>query len=196
MIHFTPNAFVVADPDKCIGCKVCEVACAVAHLPGEALTAGNLDVPLISRLYLVKTAEVTMPVQCRHCEAAPCAQVCTAGAITQQHGQIVIAEKKCIGCKTCILACPFGAIELVPVYHNGEPLTQNGLKVTNDDGYWEKELLVASKCDLCINRPDGPACVAACPEKALLKIVPRQEKKIRNRNAAKNLLETVRQFTG
>lgn len=190
------NAFVVADPNKCIGCKVCEVACSVAHGDKEVRTVGMIDTPLIPKLYLVKTATVTMPVQCRHCEDAPCAQVCPVSAITQIDGKIIISEKKCVGCKTCLMACPFGAIDLVPVYENGETVNQSGLKVETENGLVEKDMVVASKCDLCAGRADGPACVAACPEKALEIIRPKQARKKRNEDAAINLLESVKKFIG
>lgn len=195
MMSTNLNIFVMADPNKCIGCKVCEVACSVAHGDKEALTAGMINTPLIAKLYLVQTPAVTMPVQCRHCEDAPCAQVCPVAAITQTKGNIIIDEVSCIGCKTCLIACPFGAIDFVPVYKNGEVVSQN-LQMETEDGLLEKEVVVASKCDLCAGRDDGPACVMACPEKALKIIVPKQEKKKRNVEAAINLLNSVKKFTG
>ena len=58
MMSTNLNAFIMADPNKCIGCKVCEVACSVAHADKEAITVGMIDTPLITRLYLVHTATV------------------------------------------------------------------------------------------------------------------------------------------
>lgn len=193
-MNSTLNAFVVADPKKCIGCKVCEVACSVAHTDHAVTTVGTLDTPIIPKLYLVKTPNVTMPVQCRHCEDAPCANVCPVAAITQVKHAIIIDEDTCMGCKTCMMACPFGAIDLVPVYKEGEPVVQTGLKADDQDGLVEKELVVASKCDLCGGRDNGPACVEACPEKALEVILPHKAKKKRNVEAALNLLDSVKTF--
>ncbi|WP_312335969.1 4Fe-4S dicluster domain-containing protein [Anaerospora hongkongensis] len=190
------NAFIMADPNKCIGCRVCEVACSVAHTDGGAVTAGMIDTPLIAKLYLVRTATVTMPVQCRHCEDAPCAQVCPVAAIKQTKGNIRIEEQYCIGCKTCLLACPFGAIDFAPIYKNGRVISQSGLQVETKDGIKEKEMVVASKCDLCAGQADGPACVRACPEKALEMVVPKQEKKKRNIEAAISLQDAVKKFIG
>lgn len=188
------NSFVVADPAKCIGCKVCEVACAVAHTNYGVVTAGTMEDPVIPRLYLVKTAEVTMPVQCRHCEDAPCANVCPVGAISQENNVIVVNEADCVGCKTCMMACPFGAMDLVPKYVKGEEVTQRVLKSETEDGLVEKAVAFASKCDLCISRPDGPACVENCPEQALEIVKPAALKKERNRDAALSLLESVKKF--
>lgn len=190
------NAFILADPNKCIGCRICEVACSVAHTDKEAVTAGMIDAPLIAKLYLVKTPAVTMPIQCRHCEDAPCAQVCPVAAITQTKGNIIIDEKNCIGCKTCLMACPFGAIDFAPVYRNGQLVSQSGLQVETKDGLMEKQMVVASKCDLCAGHADGPACVRACPEKALELVVPKREKKKRNIEAALSLQDAVKKFIG
>lgn len=186
------NSFVIANPQECIGCKVCEIACAVAHLDKEAKTAGNFDIPVMSKLYLVRTAEVTMPIQCRHCEDAPCANVCPVSAITQVNNNILVDEKKCVGCKTCMISCPFGAIELMPVYKDGEPVMQVALKSETEDGLVEKEVITASKCDLCANRADGPSCVQACPQKALELFTPAEMKKQRITEAAVKMAASVK----
>lgn len=188
------NAFVVADPNKCIGCKVCEVACSVAHSDTVATTVGTLEAPIIPKLYLVKTPDVTMPIQCRQCEDAPCANVCPVAAVTQVNQTIMIDSGKCVGCKTCMIACPFGAIDLVPIYKEGNPVAQSALKTENAGELVEKELVVASKCDLCAGCASGPACVDACPEKALEVISPQKQKERRNREAALNLLDSVKKF--
>lgn len=187
------NLFVVADPKKCIGCKVCEVACAATHAAPASKTVGALVSPLLPRLYLVRMPEVTMPVQCRHCEDAPCANVCPVAAIIQKNDAIIINEDICMGCKTCMMACPFGAIDLVPVYRNGEPVMQN-LQESQQEQLSLKEKLIASKCDMCFGREAGPACVESCPTRALEVMSLKQEKKRRNRNSALNLLQSVKQF--
>jgi electron transport protein HydN len=151
------NSFVLADPKKCIGCRVCEVACAIAHTDKEIKTVGNMDFSIKPRLYLVKTPEVTMPVQCRHCEDAPCLKSCPVSAIKEQTNKIVIDEAGCIGCKSCMIACPFGAIELI--------VSQQEDIKDNQDGLRNEQEVIASKCDLCGGRL--PACVEACPRNAL-----------------------------
>lgn len=173
------NSFVLADPKKCIGCKVCEIACAVAHRSEEIKTVGNMDIPVMSRLYLVRTADVTMPIQCRHCEDAPCANICPVFAITQVDNKIIINEESCIGCKTCMIACPFGAIELAPAFKDGKPVFQSLLTLDSEEKLSSKQTAVASKCDLCNDRLNGPACIEACPRQALTYVNVKKEKQRR-----------------
>lgn len=160
------NDFLVANPDQCIGCRTCEIACALAHAAKDALTAGTLDRDFNPRLKVVKVAAVTVPVQCRQCEDAPCANVCPTGAIVNKNHSIQVNSEACIGCKSCLLACPFGAMELAPQVVQGEAVLQDGLKVADAAGGHPKEKLVAFKCDLCRDRPEGPACAGVCPTKA------------------------------
>jgi electron transport protein HydN len=68
-------------------------------------------------------------------------------------------QERCIGCKTCVVACPYGAMEVVVrpvVRHNGIGLNMSGQKAE------------ANKCDLCYQRESGPACISVCPTKALV----------------------------
>ncbi len=147
------NNFVIADPDKCIGCRTCEVACVMAHgeHPLEQLTEENF----LPRLRLVRTAKISMPIQCRQCEDAPCAQSCPEQAILQNGHSVQVTAGKCIGCKSCLLACPYGAIDLVV-----RP-SSTGAKLNTVE---------ALKCDLCLERTGGPACIQVCPTKALYQV--------------------------
>ncbi|MBI5442342.1 MAG: 4Fe-4S dicluster domain-containing protein, partial [Deltaproteobacteria bacterium] len=93
-------------------------------------------------------AKITyVSLSCLHCEDAPCAAACPTGAISKDpaSGAVTVRSEVCVGCRTCLLACPFGA----PGY--------------GSDGKMQK-------CDLCSERVASglePACVAACPTKAL-----------------------------
>ena len=172
------NRFVIADPKLCIGCYTCEAACVDVH--------ENVGLQAHPRLTVTHTPQGTMPVQCRHCEDAPCAQVCPVGAITHTNGMIQLNESTCIGCKMCALACPFGAIEpygssplsqqmpfdsqvAPPGVVLSEPLaTGETLGPLNALLEWSPGVRsVAIKCDLCYFRDEGPKCIQVCPTKAL-----------------------------
>jgi hydrogenase-4 component A len=174
------NRFVIADPRLCIGCYACVAGCAESHRQ-----AGLQAYP---RLYIIHTSPVgTMPIQCRQCEEPACAAVCPVKAITYQHSSTYLNESLCIGCKMCAVACPFGAIipggtptpkfdfnvgqytylntpyQADPMYLR-EFALQERLSLLN----WNiGQKTVAVKCDMCYFREEGPACVSACPHKAL-----------------------------
>lgn len=174
------NSFVIGDPNKCIGCRSCEVACAAVHRDNTAgATVGTMDTPITPRLFFIKSKDAAMRIQCRHCEDAPCANSCPAGAITQVDGSIVIDDKACIGCRTCTLVCPVGAINLLPRFENEE--------VTG--GIDRKLRIMAYKCDLCKEAGGTPNCVKACPKDALKVATPREDKRDRNIKAVLELLE-------
>lgn len=184
-LHTRLNSFVIADAKLCIGCRVCEIACATSHSSdGEFLTIGNIESPLQPRLYLVMDESGSVPVQCRHCEDAPCANSCPLGAIRQINGTIYIRDEICVGCKSCMLVCPFGAIEIMALFDHGRPVIQN-LPLEDAEG-GSKQAYFASKCDRCITREE-PACVASCPQDALQLFLPEEQKRERMHAAAKGL---------
>jgi len=186
------NSFVLADSEKCTGCKTCEIACAVAHMEQKAGTAGATDGPFMPRLYVMRTPEVTVPVQCRQCEDAPCAIVCQMSAISRVDGMILVDTERCVGCKLCLMACPFGAIELVPQHRGTKPIYPGAWKEQED--WIGRRLYRANKCDLCAGRDKGPACVLACPQKALEMVNPAAASRKRNLEAAVSLLECAKGF--
>ena len=173
------NRFVLANSRRCIGCYACVAGCVETHR-----TAGLQAYP---RLYILHTPAGTMPVQCRHCESPACAAVCPVKAITVRNHSIALNETLCIGCKLCGLACPFGAIipggTPVPRFEfNVGQYTYVNTPYETDPMYLREfaveerlsflnfaigQKTVAVKCDLCHFSASGPACVAACPHKAL-----------------------------
>lgn len=177
------NSFILATASKCIGCRACELACAAAHVPG-GVSVGSLQGPPSPRLYLVCAEDVRVPVGCRHCEDAPCAAVCPNAAIYRTEHGVQVDESRCVGCKTCLVTCPVGAMEMAQIWETGKPVMRRVADPDDPENFKVEPALLASKCDLCIGREAGPACVQACPEKALVLINPVNVKKRRNIEAA------------
>lgn len=125
---------------KCVGCYACRVACQMingldsdkAFIHYEELETGT---------YPSVYAE-NVPVQCMHCENAPCASVCpTHATYTTDSGVVLVEEEKCIGCKYCMMACPYGVRD------------------------WNKASQTVEKCTLCGHltaNGELPACVKSC----------------------------------
>jgi anaerobic dimethyl sulfoxide reductase subunit B (iron-sulfur subunit) len=125
------------DLHKCIGCKACQVACKDLH-----------DLP--AGIFLRRVDEVAggfYSGACNHCKEPACARICPTGAMYKaEDGLVLHDDARCIGCGACTTACPYGA----PVLH--------------------PRLGIAVKCDACRERREGgltPACVGACPVRAL-----------------------------
>ena len=153
------NKFIAVDAHECIGCHACEIACAVAHNQQnwpESIAAFHPRIEVISR------QQHHVAVTCHHCNNAPCVTSCPVGALTYRNDQVHLNEALCIGCKNCVLACPFGVIEMV--------------SAGNDARY------LAQKCDLCEQSETGqPACVASCPADALKLMDDRELNDLRQR---------------
>ncbi len=166
------------DLNKCIGCRRCVYACVMENnqarnLGIEWITVVSVDRErfpelLDSNAYYETAPEkdkVYVPVSCMHCENPPCVMVCPVGATWKEPDGIVVVDyDKCIGCRYCIAACPYGArrFNWAPPY---VPVTE-----LNPDmhvlGNVPRQVHVVEKCTWCIHRVrEGgvPACVEACP---------------------------------
>lgn len=160
-------SYVIADPKKCIGCRTCQIACVEAHSDNNIFLAEG-EVGFTPRLKVVKTEKVTTPIQCRQCKIAQCVKACPNGSLAHdENGIVIVNEETCIGCKKCVVACPFGAMYMGPVYKDGEKVLQPVLQVKNGEELKPKVKTVAVKCDTCKGREGGPACIEACPTRAL-----------------------------
>ncbi|AUU84462.1 electron transport protein HydN [Leclercia adecarboxylata] len=175
------NRFIIADASKCIGCRTCEVACVVSHHDTQdcaSLTPQNF----LPRIHVIKGVNVSTATMCRQCEDAPCATVCPNGAIARDNDFVHVHQERCIGCKTCVVACPYGAMEVVlrPVVRS----IGSGLNVMS-------EKAEANKCDLCYHQPDGPACVQACPTNAIVCIDRQKLEQLSQEKRRRAALDTV-----
>jgi len=147
---------IIADEAKCMACRACELACALAHAGTDDLVKALFHERARPRIYVEAAGELAVPLQCRHCDDAPCVTVCPSGALSRAgEGEPVRADqRKCIGCAYCVEACPFGVIAVARCESPDAP--ESGM--------------VVIKCDLCAVRLAGglgPACVASCPVGAL-----------------------------
>ena len=122
--------------EKCTGCRLCELVCAVKH--------DHVSNPMRSRIRVIKweSEGLYIPISCQQCEDAPCVNGCPVKALTRNEelGRVDLDYDLCIGCRTCVSVCPFGAMHFVPA---------------------DRKVI---KCDLC----DGdPQCVRFCEVKAV-----------------------------
>jgi len=126
---------LLLDPGRCIGCKSCAAACYLGHL----------DTPGLA--YEEMSQSEALPAVCRQCEDAPCVAACPRDAMyVDESGIVRRSLMRCTGCRSCVLACPFGVID--------SEITRSQV----------------GKCDLCADRtPYGklPRCVSICPSGAL-----------------------------
>ncbi|NVO15252.1 MAG: 4Fe-4S dicluster domain-containing protein [Rhodoplanes sp.] len=151
------NRLIVSEPSKCIGCRTCEIACVLAHSKSNDVDAMSKK-DFAPRLKLIRTLNISTPVTCHHCDDAPCLNACPAGAIVYRADTVQVDQERCIGCKTCVVACPFGAMDVISV-----PARRAFAGVQIANGMKAE----AHKCDLCLGRDGGPACAEVCPTKAL-----------------------------
>ena len=124
------------DYQKCTGCRTCELVCAVQH--------DGCSNPARSRIRVVKWEDqgLYIPMSCQQCQDAPCLNVCPVKAISKDDslGRMMVDYDICIGCRSCVTVCPFGAMSYNVI---------------------DKKVF---KCDLC----DGdPQCVRFCDVKAV-----------------------------
>lgn len=134
---------VYVNEEWCLGCHLCEYNCAFAN-SGLVYMKDLKAKKIFPRIHVEGDDQITFAVSCRHCTDPLCLKSCIAGAIYRENGVIRIHREKCVGCLTCVLVCPYGA--LAP----GE----NG---------------IMQKCELCLQNTCGePACVKGCPNKAIV----------------------------
>lgn len=131
--------------EKCIGCRGCEMACKNEYQT-NASTRWRQVYQLNEENFALPT-RMFISIACNHCEKPECLRVCPVGAYTKREDGIVVHDQsRCIGCKLCTMACPYGRPQFNP------------------------EKKQAEKCSLChqrLDRGEKPACVAACIPGAL-----------------------------
>ena len=135
---------VYVNENWCLGCRLCEYNCAFANSGEKNMVKALKDKEIKPRIHVEEDGKITYAVSCRHCEDPICVKCCISGALKKNDGTVTIDKNKCVGCFTCVLVCPYGAI-------------------------MPSEEHVATKCELCLNNACGsPACVKGCPNRAIV----------------------------
>ena len=135
---------VYVNEQWCLGCHLCEYNCAFANSGETNMAKALRGRPIFPRIHVEDNGLVRYAVSCRHCEDPLCVRGCISGALSVHDGAVVVDHEKCVGCLTCVLLCPYGAVAPGP------------------DG-------AALKCELCLaNACGSPACVAGCPNGAIV----------------------------
>jgi molybdopterin-containing oxidoreductase family iron-sulfur binding subunit len=158
---------MVIDLRKCVGCNACTVACKQENGTSPGVFWSRVrqyevgDYPKGRLRFFI--------MLCMHCQEAPCLESCPTGATYRRHdGLVLIEDSKCIGCRYCIMACPYEA----RTYNDGEPrayFAGQGLTQVEEAWHGRHSPGVVGKCVFCVHRLDQgkePACVSTCPAEA------------------------------
>jgi len=134
------------DISKCLGCKSCEISCAIAHSKTQNLFSMlKEEILSLPRKKVYRSKDMNFPVSCRHCEEPKCVDACMAKALefNKEKGMVICDESRCVGCWMCVMVCPYGAIR---------PNLKTKIPV---------------RCDLCKDREE-PSCLKVCPTGAII----------------------------
>lgn len=132
------------DPEKCMTCHTCEIACTINHTDCKDIDDFMIKRPAMhNRLFIVIKKEKPHVRVCVHCKKPKCIEACEYDAISKlDDGTVIFDKDKCTGCWECIEACPFDAVSKL------------------------EEENISIKCDLC-GSGEIQACVTSCPTQAL-----------------------------
>jgi len=156
MMHYA----MVINLGKCVGCNACTAACKIDNATGFGVKYGRVvevetgKFPDVEKLYV--------PLLCMHCEDPECLKVCpTKATFKTEDGVVLIDRDKCMGCRYCVVACPF----MARFFYEDSKRPQGLPRMDKED----ERLGTVEKCDLCIDRVkegQNPVCVETCPYQA------------------------------
>jgi len=140
------NYGFVIDNRMCIGCHACTVACKSEH--DVPIGVNRTHVKYVEKGIFPNSTREFSVHRCNHCSNAPCVEICPTTALyTRSDGIVDFDNDRCIGCKSCMQACPYDAL------------------------YIDPDTNTAAKCNYCAHKLDGgyePACVIVCPVEAII----------------------------
>ena len=153
---------MVIDLKKCLGCYGCQISCKAE----KATPPGVLYARVLKREIgeYPNVRRISIPLLCMHCANPPCEEVCPTGATTKRADGIVVIDKEtCVGCRYCMMVCPYEA----RYFHAKlrEYFPGQGLTAYEELGYDNHPTGVVEKCDFCLARVERglePSCVASC----------------------------------
>ncbi len=155
---------MVIDLKKCVGCNACSVACRQHNATPPGILYSR--VPTWEEGEYPNTRLKVLPLLCMHCAEPPCETVCPTGAtMKQENGIVTINPDLCIGCRYCMVACPYNA----RFFNFSEPEGYfPGMDFTAYEEAHKGEHIkgTVEKCDFCIERVEAgelPICVQTCP---------------------------------
>ncbi|MEM3404640.1 MAG: 4Fe-4S dicluster domain-containing protein [Nitrososphaeria archaeon] len=172
---------MVIDLKKCTGCRTCVISCKVENGTQPGVFWNRVGIK--EEGVFPNVRRIPVPVACQHCEDPPCVKVCPSKAsIRREDGIVIIDEDKCIGCRYCMMACPYGARFFIDHLKNYFPNSITPFEKWHREKGWHKHTKgVCEKCDFCLHRVERglkkglkpgingdatPKCVVDCPSKA------------------------------